>query len=116
MVLLTLIVKLGPIQGESSKHTSYASSLATLWWKRKLRILQDLSNLDASIVCLQEVSHKSLLHTFIPHLKKVHELVQYLVYVSIIFVVIYLCSRVMNAPRTLLLRLCRLQVRITTAT
>jgi mRNA deadenylase 3'-5' endonuclease subunit Ccr4 len=62
---------IGPLQGESAKHSSYASSSALVWWKRKERILKNLKEMSPAIICLQEISYTSLQHTFIPELSKV---------------------------------------------
>jgi len=61
---------LGPLHGESQKH-SYAPVAVTKWTRRREKLLEELRGIDADILCLQEVSGKSLKETFIPGLKRV---------------------------------------------
>lgn len=58
---------LGPLHGESSKH-DYATEAVTRWTRRRDKLVEELIDLDADILCLQEVSQKALKETFIPRL------------------------------------------------
>jgi len=61
---------LGPLHGESSKH-DYAPVSITKWTRRRERLMDELRGLQADVLCLQEVSQKSLRETFIPGLRSV---------------------------------------------
>lgn len=61
---------LGPLHGESSKH-DYAPVSITKWTRRREKLLDELRGLQADVLCLQEVSQKSLRETFIPGLRSV---------------------------------------------
>ena len=58
---------LGPLHGESSKH-SYAAAAITKWTKRRDKLIDELRNFGADVLCLQEISSKALRETFIPAL------------------------------------------------
>lgn len=58
---------LGPLHGESSKH-DYAAEAITRWTRRRDKLIEELVDLDADLLCLQEVSQKALKETFIPRL------------------------------------------------
>ena len=58
---------LGPLHGEGSKH-DYAAEAITRWTRRRDRLIEEIIDLDADILCLQEVSQKALKETFIPRL------------------------------------------------
>ena len=58
---------LGPLHGESSKH-SYAAVAITKWIKRRDKLIDELRNFGADVLCLQEISSKALRETFIPAL------------------------------------------------
>ena len=58
---------LGPLHGESSKH-DYATEAITRWSRRRDRLIEEIVDLEADILCLQEVSQKALKETFIPRL------------------------------------------------
>ncbi len=58
---------LGPLHGESSKH-DYAAEAVTRWTRRRDKLIEELIDLEADILCLQEVSQKALKETFIPRL------------------------------------------------
>ena len=59
---------LGPWHGESSKH-SYAPVSVTKWTRRRDKVLYEIEKTSPDIVCLQEVSYKSLKETFIPGMR-----------------------------------------------
>lgn len=59
---------LGPMHGESFKH-SYAPASITKWANRRDRLLKELRNEVYDVICLQEVTYKSLKETFIPGLQ-----------------------------------------------
>ena len=61
---------LGPLHGESSKHT-YAPVTITKWTRRRDKLMEELRSLSADILCLQEVSYKSLKETFVPGLNRI---------------------------------------------
>ena len=58
---------LGPLHGEGSKH-DYAAESVTRWTRRRDKLIEEIINVDADILCLQEVSQKALKETFIPRL------------------------------------------------
>ena len=59
---------LGPYHAETAKH-NYAETKVVLWNKRREKILSEIRGMNADIICLQEVSSKSLKETFIPGLR-----------------------------------------------
>ena len=59
---------LGPWHGESSKH-SYAPVSVTKWTRRRDKVLYEIEKTNPDIVCLQEVSYKSLKETFVPGMR-----------------------------------------------
>mmetsp|Transcript_3847 Transcript_3847/g.5990 ORF Transcript_3847/g.5990 Transcript_3847/m.5990 type:complete len:417 (+) Transcript_3847:58-1308(+) len=59
---------LGPIQGESSKHTSYATLDSTAWTRRRERIVRELLTLKPAVLCLQEVTSLALNETLLGEL------------------------------------------------
>ena len=61
---------LGPLHGESSKH-DYAPMGITKWTRRRDKLLEELRDMSADIICMQEVSAKGLKETFIPNLKHI---------------------------------------------
>ncbi len=61
---------LGPLHGESSKH-DYAPVSVTKWTRRRDKLLDEIRSNEPDIICLQEVSHKSLRESFIPGLKRI---------------------------------------------
>eukprot|EP01039_Chlorochromonas_danica_P000380 gene380-413_t len=61
---------LGPLHGESSKH-HYAPVHITKWTRRRDRLMDLLFGLSADVLCLQEVSKRSLRETFLPQLRHI---------------------------------------------
>ena len=61
---------LGPLHGESSKH-DYAPLGITKWTRRRDKLLEEIREMSADIICMQEVSAKGLKETFIPNLKHI---------------------------------------------
>ena len=61
---------LGPLHGEGSKHT-YAPVGITKWTRRRDKVIEELRDLKADVLCLQEVSAKGLKETFIPGLRHI---------------------------------------------
>ncbi len=56
---------LGPIQAQSEKH-DYASIELRDWFHRRDELFTEFVSLNADIFCLQEVSQRALIDTFIP--------------------------------------------------
>lgn len=59
---------LAPLNGEGPKH-SYAAVAITKWTRRREKVVDEIRALRADVLCLQEVSVKSLKETFIPKLR-----------------------------------------------
>jgi mRNA deadenylase 3'-5' endonuclease subunit Ccr4 len=60
---------LGPLLAVSSKH-NYAPQHVRNWEIRQNNLLREIQDMDADVLCLQEVSDISLQETFVPTLEK----------------------------------------------
>lgn len=58
------------MHGESEKH-DYAPLSVTKWTRRRSKLIEEIRELSADLICLQEVSAKGLRETFIPNLKHI---------------------------------------------